>query len=320
MQLKFKLFMFLTWMVLTHPIAAQVSCASYLYNRPGFDFVRDGGLIIEALSLIEKLNDNKPVRLDWAVNLPVSIKPGEIEATHINKRHGSYVFAPQGDPKSTRIGRMFPGPGESFMTHILDWYSHTFNVNVLHLVKSLNQQLDPLRSDKADIVLDPSGYYGPREILGTIQVYDASPDRVYVQYPELPPKLPVEISLDFRNLNSDSLSNKLMQLKLLNPGLRLFEIGRLTAKGNLKQTNAILKSFELFLENYYLRHFPNSYFVAHVATPIHLRLFRSRYQMTLLETINLPDGSQEYVLGISGNDFRKILQSRNSTPLVGENL
>lgn len=136
------------------------------------------------------------------------------------------------------------------------------------------------------------------ETAGTMRVYNGS-----VAHSHTPAFLAMEYSF-FNDKVVTKISKKLAKIRLENPKQLIFEIGKFslnklaTIKGRAR---AIL---ELFLLHFYIHALPaDTLYYAHVGSESRAKLFHDRYGFKLFETVEIPNGTPEYVLEATGAEL-----------------
>lgn len=260
--------------------------------------------------------DKKPdLKLTWRVNSPENIKNIDdqnwILVAH-KKETLEHIINPWNKEQLyTKMNRFLgmPHPDLRFFDNLYRNYTDRIRTDIINKIKTVEENLPAARQSYALLTDTNTG-----ETLGTMRVFDGTPKRAFdLLEPgraESSPVLPFEAIFNIRNIPVKFIE-KIRQMRIDDPYRPIMEIGKLSLTGPPAVRDRGMKSFELFLLDYFCTRYPDAIFVVHVETEAHLALYQKRYGFEITEKVKIPGmDHHEYILTLTADKFAEALKQR----------
>jgi hypothetical protein len=267
----------------------------------------------------EGTNEVPDLELYWSVNTRTSLRKVPDRYMYLRyEKAGTYKANPFDEGRPYHIANHFMGHKANtskFYENLYQNYEGRVREDLIQLVKSTEDSLPQLRQSYGlinDTVTDPF------TTIGTIRVFDGTPQHtedsyfngLYAPGQRGPYNLPFEVFFKARKIPVKYIET-LNKMRTSDPFAPIFEIGRFSLEGSGATRERAAKAIDLFLYDYYLRHYPTATFVVHVTSEAHLKLYQRRYGFEIAEAIAVPDSKNvEYILTITAENFKKAIEKR----------
>jgi hypothetical protein len=217
-----------------------------------------------------------------------------------------------------------PNPQSNFYESVYGGYEGRIRDEIVDLVEKVENELPMGRQSYGMITeLDQ-----PSKVIGTVRVSDGTLARSD-DFSLDDARLPFERIFKARGSKA-GYQDELDEMRNADPFRNVFEIGKLTLEGSVRDRDRSLKAMELFLLTHYIERYPDATFVVHVASEAHLKLYQKRYDFEIKSMVHfgkdgkaLPKDSEvapenldhtEWVLALDAKSLEKAIRARLGLP------